>query len=903
MGTTAVSVAGASSTLTINDASAATTYYAYTSQNGCRSLNYYAAQLELKPTSIYTDVSGDHSWFTASNWDCNVVPTASTNVIIPTAKIVNIDGAAAVANTIVLQGTANVIVTTNDSMSVTNKVTVASGATFTIQDNASLVQTDNVANEGVITVKKSTPVERKLKIFDAVLWSSPVAQKLKAVSPGTTDNYFLQYNTSTDSWAAVTTPASHDVIGGRGYLVRTPTTTGSTTQVFDYTTPQQWNVDFIGTPNNGPVTYTNTATNIGDVETYVLVGNPYPSAISISAFKAANPNITGVFYFFRKPNGVTSISAYGTLDADGTFASNDANNTIGAINPAGVIPSGQGFFVTMRTDDAATNYVNNGQIYFTNTMRLSSSHGTLNRINTATDLYKLTVKTTGIGNSQLFVKYKPESTLGYDIGSDAVAFTDGATDLSSIMNNEYYRIQARGDYNTADVVPLQFKTGLSGEHRISLSDASGVFAADQMVIIKDNLTGVQHNLTANGDYVFTSATGTFTNRFEVIYQQAYYTALQANSCGATIANMSSLVYADIVNGATGYRFKVVNNTTAAVQTIDRPQHWFAFNMLSAYDYNTPYTISVQVQKDGVWTGYYGATCTVNSPNIAATGVMQINPSQCGMTLPTIGTVIATTPVAGATGYKFRITNTTAGAMGNNLVQEVTRTNHWFTLAMLARYNYGSSYAIEVAVKTTAGYTPYGNACTVYAPGVPTLASCGQTVATSTTLVRTTATTLATQYRFQVTRMSTQETITFDTANYWFSFRVNVPGYAAGEQYGVRVAVMTAGAWSPYGDACDITAPIATARTTEEAAPSEANLFKPVAYPNPFKSDFSIALATPFQDDVTLVVYDLQGRLIEKQTIPVTLIDTIHIGANYQMGDYMLVVSQGPAIESMLLHKE
>jgi hypothetical protein len=472
-----------------------------------------------------------------------------------------------------------------------------------------------------------------------------------------------------------------------------------------------------------------------------------------------------------------------------------------------------------------------------------------------------------------------------------------------IMNSKNYRIQSRGQYNAADVIPVQFKTATAGEHRIKLQDAQGVFAADQMVIIKDNLTGVQHNLTANGDYVFTATAGTFTNRFEVVYQQAYYTALQANSCGATIANMSSLVYADIVNGATGYRFRVVNNTTSAVQTIDRPQHWFAFNMLSAYDYNTPYTISVQVQKDGVWTGYYGATCTVNSPNIAATGVMQINPSQCGATLATLGTVIATTPVAGATGYKFRITNTTANATGTNMVQEITRSNHWFTLAMLSRYNYGSSYTVEVAVKTTGAFTPYGNACTVYSPSAPTLASCGQTVATATTLVRTTAMTLATQYRFQVTRMSTQETITFDTANYWFSFRVNVPGYAAGEQYAVRVAVMTAGAWSPYGDACDITAPIATARTTEEAAPSEASLFKPVAYPNPFASEFSIALATPFQDDVTLVVYDLQGRLIEKQTVPVTLIDTIHIGANYQMGDYMLVVSQGPAIESTLLHKE
>jgi hypothetical protein len=885
-------LAASSLTYTTPNLSTTTSYYAETvnTSTGCVSTNRLEVQAIINVTNTFTGgVSGTGSdWFSAANWSCGSVPNATTNVVIQNAKIVNIDSGAALANTIVLEGTARVTVTSNDSMSVTNKVTVASGATFTVENDASLVQTDNVANEGNITVVKTTPSARLLKRNDAVLWSSPVVQNLQAISTGTPAAYFMQHDPQSNSWSAVSSPATADFTKGKGFLVRTPST-------FPTTATQQWSVNFTGVPNNGDITL--SAGNTGSTEKYLLVGNPYPSAISIAAFKAANPNITGVFYFYRKPNGVTSISAYGTLDADGNFASNDSNDQIGALAPGNVIPSGQGFFVAMKSDS------NNGNVYFTNSMRVANDHGQINRLNSTTDKYKLIVKTTSTGNSQMIVSYKPESTLGFDLGLDAVAFTDGTTDISAISANENYRIQARGDYYQADIIPLRFKTALSGEHRISLTDAQGVFAADQMVIIKDNLTGVQHNLTANGDYVFTSATGTFTNRFEVIYQQAYYTALQANSCGATIANMNSLVYADLVNGATGYRFKVVNNTTSAVQTIDRPQHWFAFNMLSAYDYNTPYTISVQVQKDGVWTGYYGASCTVNSPNIASTGVMQINPSQCGMTLPTIGTVIATTPVAGATGYKFRITNTTAGAMGNNLVQEITRTNHWFTLAMLTRYNYGSSYAIEVAVKTTGGYTAYGNACTVYAPAVPTLASCGQTVATSTTLVRTTATNLATQYRFQVTRIATQETITFDTANYWFSFRVNVPGYAAGEQYGVRVAVMTAGAWSPYGDACDITAPIATARTTEEAAPSEANLFKPVAYPNPFASTFGISLATPSADVVHVMVYDLQGRLIEKQNVFVSQLDSLQIGTNYPSGDYLLVVAQGANIKSSHIHKD
>ncbi|MEY2692723.1 MAG: hypothetical protein RIT03_1113, partial [Bacteroidota bacterium] len=550
-------LAAASLTFTTPSLSTTTTYYAEVENTttGCKSQNRTAVQAIVNVTNTFTDTTNDHSWFTAGNWSCGTIPTATTNVVIPTAKTVSvyydINGAPAYANTIVLEGTAAVTVTTDHSMNVTNKVTVASGANFTVQNNASLLQTDNVANEGNITVVKTTPSARLLKRYDAVLWSSPVVQNLRAISTGTPDAYFMQHNPQANSWSAVSSPATADFTKGKGFLVRTPST-------FPTTATQQWNVTFTGVPNNGDVTL--SAGDTGNTEKYLLVGNPYPSAISIASFKAGNPNITGVFYFYRKPNGITSISAYGTLAANGQFSTNDADNLVGALTPGDVIPSGQGFFVAMKSDN------NNGNVYFTNAMRVANDHGHFNRVNTNLDSYKLIVKTPVGGNSQLIMNYDSETTNGYDVGYDAVAFTDGTTDLSSIMNNEKYRIQSKGDYNIADVIPVQFKTGVAGEHRIKLQDAQGVFAANQMVIIKDNLTGVQHNLTANGDYVFTSATGTFTNRFEVIYQQAYYTALQANSCGATIANMSSLVYADIVNGATGYRFKVVNNTTSAVQT-------------------------------------------------------------------------------------------------------------------------------------------------------------------------------------------------------------------------------------------------------------------------------------------------------------------------------------------------
>ena len=887
-------------TLTIASPTAATYYAFATNANGCNSANGTETPVEVTAKNTYTGTNSD--WFTAGNWSCGAVPTASTNVVIPTGKTVSISytpgNGPAEAGTVTLEGTAALTVTTDHDLTVTGKVTVASGANFTVQNNASLKQIDNIANSGEIKVNRST---RALKLYDGVLWSSPVAgQVVNSLASGMNPNYIKYYNVASNTWNVLSNPSGTTFPKGTAYLMRTPSTG------FNLNSATPWSVTFTGVPNNGDIEVTGPSVTTPSSEQYYLVGNPYPSAIDLNEFMNSNPNVTGVFYFFRKTDN-SPYSAYGVLTktqtspGSGSYSNsyNENHPTEGAVNPNDVIPVGQGFFVTMKTGVE-------GKVFFNNNMRLVTNHGTFNRLQINTeDKFKLNLTTTSnaANFSQMNLGYAEGSSSSYDVGYDAESFNDGRTNLSSMIATTPFSIQSRGTYAASDVVPLYFKTNVNGEHRIKLQDAQGVFAADQMVIIKDNLTGVQHNLTANGDYVFTATAGTFTNRFEVVYQQAYYTALQANSCGATIANMNSLVYADLINGATGYRFKVVNNTTSAVQTIDRPQHWFAFNMLSSYDYNTAYTISVQVQKDGVWTGYYGATCTVNSPNIAATGVMQINPSQCGMTLPTLGTVIATTPVAGATGYKFRITNTTAGAIGNNLVQEITRTNHWFSLGMLPRYNYGSSYAIEVAVKTTGGYTAYGNACTVYSPAVPTLATCGQNVATATTLVRTTAMNLATQYRFQVTRMSTQETITFDTANYWFSFRVNVPGYAAGEQYGVRVAVMTAGAWSPYGDACDITAPIATARTTEEAAPSEAGLFKPVAYPNPFASTFGISLATPSADVVHVMVYDLQGRLIEKQNVFVSQLDSLQIGTNYPSGDYLLVVAQGANIKSSHIHKD
>jgi hypothetical protein len=376
------------------------------------------------------------------------------------------------------------------------------------------------------------------------------------------------------------------------------------------------------------------------------------------------------------------------------------------------------------------------------------------------------------------------------------------------------------------------------------------------------------------------------------------TVLQSVSCGATLSAIGSLIYTNINLSATAYRFKVVNNTTGDIQYVDNSQHWFALNWLTNYDYATAYTVSVQLQIAGVWVGYYGTTCVVNSPDItSSTGTLQLVSSQCGATLPSIATVIYTTAQSGATGYRFRITDVTPNATGANLVQEKERSYHWFTLPMLSRYNYGSTYMVEVAVKTTGGYTGYGSPCYVNTPASPMLNSCGAVIPTSRTLVYTAITKSVTQYRFQVTKVSDQSARTFDTGRFWFSFKVNMSGYTPSVAYSVRVAVMTSGTWSPFGDACEITSP-AIPRTDINAELD----FTAMAFPNPYSDQFSLLVNSDLDERIAYRVYDMLGKLIEAEEVEFNDLETKEFGRNYPAGVYNVIVTQGENVKSLRVIK-
>ncbi|WP_290839088.1 GEVED domain-containing protein [Flavobacterium sp.] len=377
----------------------------------------------------------------------------------------------------------------------------------------------------------------------------------------------------------------------------------------------------------------------------------------------------------------------------------------------------------------------------------------------------------------------------------------------------------------------------------------------------------------------------------------------ASQCGTTLAAINSAIGAvSFPAPVDGYRFRVVNTTTNAVQTIDRTQPNFQLTALATYDYATTYSISVMVRRNGIWLNYYGPSCLVSTPAVLdAGGAASVTPSQCGVTLPSISTLIATTSLQGVTGYRFRITNITDPTAPNQ-VQTLDRVTHWFSLTMLSTYVYGTTYTVEVALKTgnSTTYSGYGAPCQVSTPAVPVITNPG--TATSTTMLfNTVSMNRATSYRFELTlAVAPFTTIIVDRTSHYFSFS-NVPGYIPGGQYAVRVAVMTSGVWSPFGEAELVTAPGATRGIfEEETGPSIA--FRAVAYPNPYAEGFALDMDTPSDERVNVKVYDMVGKLLEDSNFAVDAIEVQQFGVRYPSGVYNVIVTQGNFVKTLRVIK-
>lgn len=389
---------------------------------------------------------------------------------------------------------------------ITNNSVVPNVKTFVVENNGVVLQTTTALNTGEFTVKRnSSPLFRQ----DYTLWSSPVTgQNLRNFSPMTLFNRFSTYDTAAGTngdyqQEIVTTADANTKVfeNAKGYLIRMPNNWVNSGEG----AAAPYLGEFTGTLNNGaitiPLSLATTKMN--------LVGNPYASNLAIDLLFDANPNIERTLYFWRKRNGANTSSGYATYNQMGVVSSDQSE--VDGIDVNNTIKAGQGFFVQSTT---ATSLV------FNNEMRTNTAGTTFFKAaNDENELHRywlnLSNGTDVVG--QTLIGYATGATQGVDSGFDSTYFNDSPFALTSLINNNEYIIQGRNlPFVDTDVVHLGFKTDVAQDFTIALANFDGLFADNQDIFLKDNVTNTVHNLKL-ADYTFTSQLGVFNDRFEVQY--------------------------------------------------------------------------------------------------------------------------------------------------------------------------------------------------------------------------------------------------------------------------------------------------------------------------------------------------------------------------------------------------
>lgn len=459
----------------------ATRYFRAVVQNGsCSVLTTPALQITVPAPVVWNG-----SW--------SSIPTVTTAIEV--VSNLTLDASISVCSCEVKN---NAVLTVSPAVNFTvkGKITVAAGSNLIVLNNASLIQTDNITNQGAIEVRRNSS---KVKRLDYTLWSSPVLQQqLLAFSPQTLTNRFYEYATATDQYASVAAQGNFE--HGKGYLIRTPNN--------HPTVPTVYSGTFIGTPFNG--TLEKAVTYTQDGKGYNAVGNPYPSPISVAQFIDANiDNIEGTLWFWRKTNDYTQ-SSYTTL----TKFAYVANRAPGgendfAIDPNGMINTGQGFIIKSK---------NGNNVVFTNSMRVGNSSNQFFRSAQQQDASRFWLNLTDNNGSfsQAVTGYTAQATLDYDNGIDGRAFTDNNINLYSVQGENKLAIQGRPSFESSDIVPLGVKATAAGNYTFSLGEKDGIFALGQKIYLADNETGTITDLTS-GTYTFATSAGTFDSRFSIVY--------------------------------------------------------------------------------------------------------------------------------------------------------------------------------------------------------------------------------------------------------------------------------------------------------------------------------------------------------------------------------------------------
>lgn len=470
-------------------------------------------------------------WNVANNWTPTGIPTALDCVVIadtandPIISGTNYNG---LGLNLTIDNNAVLTVNSNNFLSITDWVNINASGDLALQNGASLIQTNNVTNQGTMHMTRTANI-RKL---DYVYWSSPVTNfSLNSVSPGTTGYKYKWIPTipSNTNGFGNWNSANESMVNGKGYIVRGPDSFTSIAAPF--------NAIFTGTPNNGIITTpivrgtwnggnysTGVSTTLGTNEddNWNLIGNPYPSAIDAIDFLTLNTNIDGFINLWTHgtlPSNSISDPFYEDFVYNYTpgdyITYNSSGASAGPGTFSGAIGAGQGFFVLMDH----TSVSNSETVTFNNSLRSSTTNNSqFYRTSNENGKIWLDIIDSNGTNVRNLLAYVHDATNNRDRMFDAITNEKLNFNLFSLIGNETMKIQGRSlPFDQNDKVPLGIKIPQNGTYSIGIGALEGFFTnTSQNIYLEDLDQNIIHNLRET-PYTFTSVAGRFTNRFILRY--------------------------------------------------------------------------------------------------------------------------------------------------------------------------------------------------------------------------------------------------------------------------------------------------------------------------------------------------------------------------------------------------
>ncbi|WP_335973357.1 T9SS type A sorting domain-containing protein [Gaetbulibacter jejuensis] len=493
--------------------------------------------------SVSGEVVRHSTTWNGTSWS-NSQPNENSIVEINADYITNLQGN---INSWSLQVNAGHTLSVGDNTHVSVTTDVVVDGTITVAHYGAFVQVEDTGTFTVNVGGTSNVVKQTAQLnnwYNYTYWSSPVVGET-AGDALSSSQYRFVYNAQNyldvldEIGNTGTYVAGHDNIDDDGNdwqsisdatVLQPGTGYAATHTASGFSSGTSYPYTFSGPFNTGDITtpiYYNGDNGDND---WNMIGNPYPSAISVDAFFTENTGVvSNAVYLWSQaspPSGNNTgnetlnfnTNDYAVINGSGQIAGGSG------IVPCRYIPSGQSFFIQGLA---------NANVTFTNSMRMGDDISNNQFFRDAgscspsaeSRLWVNLTNNNGAFN-QTLVAYVNGATDGEDS-----SFYDAEKNLASGANAYLYSLinetdvhklaiqgKAPSTLTENEIIPLGFIATEDAQFTISIPQLEGDFLNTHTIYLRDNFLSIEHDLSS-ADYTFNAIAGEHDNRFEIVFTE------------------------------------------------------------------------------------------------------------------------------------------------------------------------------------------------------------------------------------------------------------------------------------------------------------------------------------------------------------------------------------------------